>query len=101
MVTGRPSMALKMPTKSRRWKRLRVTNARASIEGDPIAFPDDVAVGRHGEGLVVDLQLFRTDNAAFAPAPRHDRRVTGFAARGGENTRRDSHAAHVFRAGFA
>src|SRR6266850_2423835 len=81
--------------------RLDVDDAFASVQGDPIPFLDHFACSGHGLRFVIDVQFFRPDNAAFAPAARHNGCVAGLSAGGGEDALRDGHAADIFRAGFA
>src|SRR5262249_17839184 len=49
----------------------------------------------------IDVNLIGADDAALAPSASNDRSVAGLSTGRGENSLRDVHASHVFRASFA
>src|SRR6266436_392327 len=83
------------------WHLAGIHYAFAAIEREPVPFLHHLAVSAHRAGFVIDVQRLRAYYAALAPTARHHSRVTGLAARCGENTLRDGHAPYVFRTRFA
>ncbi len=74
-----------------------VHEALRPVQRDPFAFPyRHAALGVERFSVGADLEVAAADDAALAPAARHQGRVRGHASLGGENGLRLVHAVHVF-----
>src|SRR6266550_1231746 len=101
IVTGYPSLSLKMPMKSRRWYGSSFAGAFISIERHPVALADLPPVRRRSFCCIVDIELLATHDATLAPASRHDGRMARLASGGRHNSLRHEHSSHILRTCFA
>src|SRR6267142_86129 len=81
--------------------RFGVDNAFAAIQRDPISFLYHLSGGGHGLRFVINVQFFRADDTAFAPAACYNSGVAGLSAGGGEDALRNGHTADIFGTSFA
>jgi hypothetical protein len=73
----------------------RVDGPARAVHGDRVPFPVGLPAGDDGPAPLVHVDPARADDAALAPAARHERRMARHAALGGEDGVGDVHSVDV------